>query len=137
MEKYNYYEAVYNDTKEYISDNIELSDYYDKEDNSFNLSELSDKLNDECGAADSVTGNASGSYTFNSWKAAEYLSHNWDLMEELTYDGLEPSERYRFDPEVWDVCIRCYLLPQVIADICKELEQEVIPAEYGEDVTIW
>ena len=137
MEKYNYYEAVYNDTKEYMLDNIELSDYYDKEDNSFDLSELSDELNDRCWTADSVTGNASGSYTFNSWKAAEYLSHNWDLMEELTYDGLEPSERYRFDPEVWDVCIRCYLLPQVIADICKELEQEVIPAEYGEDVTIW
>lgn len=134
---YDYYNNIYDDVKEYISNNIELSDYYDEEDNSFNLSELSDDLNDRCQAADSVTGNASGSYTFSSWQAAEYLSHNWDLMEELTYDGLEPSERYRFDPEVWDVCIRCYLLPQVIADICKELEQEVIPAEYGEDVTIW
>lgn len=137
MEKYNYYETVYNDVKEYMSDNIEFSDYYDEEDNSFNLSELSDELNDKCWLADSVTSNASGSYTFNSWRAAEYLSHNWDLMEELADNGLEPSEKYRFEPEVWDVCIRCYLLPQVIAEICQELEEEFIPTRYGEDVTIW
>lgn len=137
MEKYDYYEAVYNDVKEYMLDDSILSNYYDEVDNSFYLSKLSDELNDRCWIEDSVTGNASGSYTFNSWEAAEYLSHNWDLMEELADNGLEPSERYRFSSEAWDVCIRCYLLPQVIADICKELEQEVIPAEYGEDVTIW
>lgn len=134
---YNYYEAVYDDTKEYMSDNIELSDYYDKEDNSFNLSELSDKLNDKCWMADSVTGNASGSYTFNRWQAAEYLSHNWNLMEELADSGLEPNEKDRFEPEVWDVYIRCYLLSQVIAEICEELEEKFIPTRYGEDVIIW
>ena len=134
---YDYYNAVYNDTKEYMLDNIELSDYYDEEDNSFNLSKLSDNLNDECWTADSVTGNASGSYTLSRWQAAEYLSHNWDLMEELANNGLEPSEKDRFEPEIWDVCIRCYLLPQAIAEICEELEQEINPAEYGEDVTIW
>lgn len=134
---YDYYSAVYDDTREYISDNIELSDYYDEKDNSFNLSELSDDLNDKCWVADSVTGNASGSYTFNRWQAAGYLSHNWGLMEELADNGLEPSEKDRFEPEVWDVCIRCYLLPQVVADICEELERETIPAKYGEDVTIW
>lgn len=135
MEKYDYYKAVYDDVKEYVSNDIELSDYYDEEDNSFNLSELSDDLNDICYTADSVTGNGSGSYTFNSWWVAEYLSHNWDLMEEAANESFEPQNR--FSPEAWDVCIRCYLLPQVIADICEELEQEVIPAEYGEDVTIW
>lgn len=134
---YDYYNAVYDDTKEYMLSNIELSNYYDEEDNSFDLSELSDNLNDRCWTADSVTGNASGSYTFNRWQAAEYLSHNWDLMEESVNNGLEPSERDRFSEEAWDVCIRCYLLPQAIAEICEELEQEIIPTEYGEDVTIW
>ena len=137
MGKYDYYEAVYDDVKEYMLYNIELSDYYDKEDNSFNLSELSDELNDRCWTTDNVTGNASGSYTFNRWQAAEYLSHNWDLMEELANNGLEPNEKDRFEPKVWDVCIRCYLLPQAIAEICQELEEEVIPIRYGEDVTIW
>lgn len=137
MEKYNYYEAVYDDVKEYILDRIELSDYYNREDNSFNLSELSDKLNDECWIADSVTGNASGSYTLSRWQAAEYLSHNWDLMEELADNDLEPSGHNRFEPEIWDVCIRCYLLSQTIIRICQELEEEFIPANYEEDVTIW
>lgn len=135
MEKYNYYKNVYADVRQYISDNIKLSDYYDEEDNSFDLSELSDKLNDRCWIADSVTGNASGSYTCNSWQAEEYLSHNWNLMEEAASEGFEPQSR--LNPEAWDVCIRCYLLPQVIADICEELEQEIVPTEYGEDVTIW
>ena len=137
MEKYNYYKNIYADVKQYISDNIELSNYYDEEDNSFDLSELSDELNDKCWISDSVTGNASGSYTFNRIEAAENLAHNWDLMKELADNGLEPNEKDRFEPEVWDVCVRCYLLPQVIADICEELKQEVIPAEYGKEVTIW
>ena len=135
--EYDYYENVYEDVKEYVTKNIELSDYYNEEDNSFNLSELSDKLNNDCWTDDSVTGNASGSYTFNRWQAAEYLSHNWGLMEELADNGLEPSKHDRFEPEIWDVCIRCYLLSQAIADICEELEQEIIPTEYGEDVVIW
>lgn len=131
---YDYYNAVYNDTKEYMLDNIELSDYYNEEDNSFNLSKLSDDLNDKCCMADSVTGNASGSYTFNRWQAAEYLSHNWDLMEEAANEGFEPENR--FSPEVWDVCIRCYLLGQAVTDVCEGLE-ETVKIEYGEDVTIW
>lgn len=136
MGTYDYYDAIYSDVKEYGLDNIELSDYYNEEDNSFNLSELSDKLNDSCWTDDAVTGNASGSYTFNRWQAAEYLSHNWDLMEESANNGLEPSEHERFEPEVWDVCIRCYLLGQAVAEVCEELEEN-IKAEYGEDVIIW
>lgn len=133
MEKYDYYDAIYSDIKEYGLD-IKLSDYYNEEDNSFDLSELSDKLNDSCWINDSVTGNASGSYTFNRWQASEYLSHNWDLMEEATNEGFEPQDR--FEPEAWDVCIRCYLLGQVVAEVCEELEEDV-RAEYGEDVVIW
>ena len=134
MEKYNYYEAIYDDVKEYGLENIELSDYYDEEDNSFNLSELSDKLNDSCWIDDSVTGNASGSYTCNAWQAEENLSHNWDLTEEAVNEGFEPNDRC--SPEAWDVCIRCYLLGQVVAEVCEELEEDV-RAEYGEDVVIW
>lgn len=117
MEKYNYYEAVYNDVKDYGMKNIELSDYYDSEDNSFDMSQLSEDLNDNCWIDDAITGNGSGSYTFNRWQAAEYLSHNWDLMEEAANEGFEPQDR--FSPEV-----------------CEELE-ETVKLEYGEDVVIW
>lgn len=133
MEKYNYYKAVYDDVKQHMSDNIELSDYYD-EDSDFNISRLEEDLNDMCWTDDAVTGSRSGSYTFNRWAAAEYLSHNWDLMEEAVNEGFEPQNR--FEPEAWDVCIRCYLLSQVVAKICEELE-ETVKLKYGEDVVIW
>lgn len=136
MEKYNYYENVCNDVKQYIIDNIELSNYYDEEDNSFSISQLSEDLNDNCWTDNAVTGNASGSYTCNAWQAAEYLSHNWELMKEATNEGLEPESQDRFSPEVWDVCIRCYLLSQAVADVCESLKEDV-KAEYGEDVVIW
>lgn len=141
MEKYNYYEAVYDAVKQYMSDNIELSDYYD-EDSDFNISRLEEDLNDMCWTDDAVTGNESGSYTFNRSLAAEYLSHNWDLMEEAANEGFEPQNRFgfkpqdRFSPEVWDVCVRCYLLRQAVAEVCEELE-ETVKLKYGKDVVMW
>lgn len=49
-------------------------------------------LNDTLFTYDSVTGNASGSYTFNTWTAEEYLCHNWELLAEaLTEFGCDMS----------------------------------------------
>ena len=56
MEKYDYLEAVTNDVKEYINSEIEMSDYSDRD-------ELEEYLNEHLFYEDSVTGNASGSYT--------------------------------------------------------------------------
>lgn len=66
MERYDYHEAVYNAVVDYIRENINFADYDTIED-------LADYLNDELWIHDSVTGNASGSYTFNTWKAEENL----------------------------------------------------------------
>lgn len=60
MEKYDYLSAVTADVKDYINDNVFLSDYE-------NADELKDKLQDELWTVDRVTGNGSGSYTFNAW----------------------------------------------------------------------
>lgn len=134
MEKYNYYENVYADIKQYVLDNIELSDYYDEEDNSFDMLQLSESLNDNCCIDDCITGNSSGSYFCNAWKAEECLAHNWKLMKEVNDAGFEPADK--FSPEAWDVCIRYYLLSQAVADVCESLEEDV-KAEYGEGVVIW
>lgn len=74
-EKYNYLEAVKEDVREYINNEIELLDFS-------SLEELEEKLNNDLWINDGVTGNASGSYYCNSWKAEEALSHNWDLLAE-------------------------------------------------------
>ena len=113
-EKYNYLEAIKEDVREYINNEIELSDFG-------SLEELEEKLNDILWINDSVTGNASGSYYCNSWKAEEALSHNWDLLAEaLENFGQDGTDILKKGAEAMDVTIRCYLLGQAIAEVLEE-----------------
>lgn len=73
--EYNYYEAVKDDVLEYISSNIDFNDFDSIED-------LEEYLNDRLFIGDSVTGNASGSYTFSTYEAEENICHNLDLLDE-------------------------------------------------------
>ena len=115
MEKYNYYEAVTADIIDYINNEINFSDYTDRE-------ELEQKLYDELFVSDSVTGNTSGSYYCNAWKAEKALCHNLDILREAIEEyGVEDAEKYLDDPEAADVAIRCYILGQCISDALDEL----------------
>lgn len=119
-ERYNYLEAVTNDVRDYIRDEVDLAEWKG------NREGLEEKLNDDLWINDSVTGNASGSYYCNTWKAEEALSHNWDLLaealEEFGQDGTDVLKR---GAEAMDVTIRCYLLGQAIAEILDELDEEL------------
>ncbi len=107
MERYDYMEAVKADVREYIEYNG-IKDY--------------DELYDEMFISDSVTGNASGSYTFSTWQAEENLCHNYDLLKEAVYEfGGEP---FADGPEAGDVTIRCYLLGQALSEVLAELGAE-------------
>lgn len=84
-----------------------------------------EEFNDSCWIADSVTGNGSGSYTFNTWQAEENIK---DLIfsEEL----LEMFQEFGFDriplekgAEYIDVSIRCFLLGEVIAENEEEIKE--------------
>ena len=114
MTDYNYYDAVAEDLIDLINSEFKgrLSEYSD-------LEEFRDAVNDYAWASNSVTGNASGSYTFSTWQAEENLCHNWDLLEEACAEfGTE------FDPgrgaEYYDVTIRCYVLGQVLDAAIEE-----------------
>ena len=114
MEKYDYLEAVKEDVREYIKNEIDLLKFEDKD-------ELSEYLNDHLFIEDSVTGNASGSYTFNAWQAEENLCHNWDLLKEALEELDSPANILDKGPEMCDVIIRYYLLPQAISEVlCQE-----------------
>lgn len=114
-EKYNYLEAVKEDVREYINNEIELLDF----------SSLEEKLNNDLWINDGVTGNASGSYYCNSWKAEEALSHNWDLLAEaLENFGQDGTDILKQGAEAMDVTIRCYLLGQAIAEVLEENDIE-------------
>lgn len=116
MEKYNYLEAVKEDVKTYIEDHeIEVT--------AENRDELEQKLNEDLFCYDGVTGNASGSYTFNRWKAEEYLMHNLDLLGEACDEFGGGCDVLKDGPEACDVTIRCYLLGQAIAAVLDEMEE--------------
>lgn len=119
MERYDYLEAVKADVLGYIWDEIDLAEWRGDRDG------LEQQLNDDLWIADSVTGNASGSYTFNTWKAEEYLAHNWDLLADAIDKLGGNTDVLRQGAESCDVTIRCYLLGQAISEALDELEEEL------------
>lgn len=139
MLQYNYFEAVREDVRQYIEDNeVRVT--------TSNRDEVYNKLYDDMFISDSVTGNASGSYTCNAWQAEENLCHNLDLLgEALAEFGCEPDYITEKGAEACDVTIRCYLLGQVLGEVLDEIETEeeedgtyfdtieVHPVEYSHD----
>lgn len=123
MERYDYVEAVKNDIREYLEDK-EVG-YVDPD------GDERQELEDEMFVADSVTGNASGSYTFSAWTAEENLCHNSDLLKEAvdSFDG----EIEFMNPEGNDVTIRCYLLNQCFTAVLEEWNEEHPEPEEEED----
>ena len=114
MEKYNYYQAVKEDVLNYIKENeIVITEE--------NSEEVEGQLNEDCWISDSVTGNASGSYTFNTWQAEENLCHNWDLLSEALQEFGCDINFIERGAEACDVTIRCYLLSQCIAEAIDEI----------------
>ena len=73
-------------------------------------------------AEDSVTGNASGSYYCNTWRSADALAHNWDILQEALENFGDDSNPIEKGEEWCDVIIRCYLLPTAIAEVLDEID---------------
>lgn len=116
--KYCYLTEMTNDVQEYINENFttveQLLALEDRE-------EWENTLCDELWIEDSVTGNASGSYTFSRYKAKEYVIDNIDLLSEAVQEFCIESElvREKFLNEDWeyfDTIIRCYLLSAAVCD---------------------
>lgn len=85
MKTYDYLENVKEDVRNYIEENKIVV-------TSSNREEVEQELNDTLFVNDSVTGNASGSYTFSTWQAEENLCHNFELLTEaLTKIGCDLS----------------------------------------------
>lgn len=130
---YNYEEAMAEDIREYIKENIEEDDerWEDRE-------KLEQDLYDDLWMADSVTGNASGSYTFNSAQALEYLHEDgFERFDEVKKEfGLSADSITEHicnqDWEWFDVTIRCYLVSQVLNEVLDEIYDEREEAEQNE-----
>ncbi len=117
MKTYDYLENVKEDVRNYIEENKIVV-------TSSNREEVEQELNDTLFVSDSVTGNASGSYTFSTSQAEENLCHNFELLTEaLTEFGCDLSYLEK-GAEACDVTIRCYLLGQAISEVLDEIEIE-------------
>jgi hypothetical protein len=118
MERYDYRQNVKDDVKTYIKENEIHWTEDDRDD-------VQNDVNEQCWVADSVTGNGSGSYTFNTWQAEENVCHNTDLLAEALEEWGQQGENILEKGAEWaDVTIRCYLLGECIGTAMDELEEE-------------
>lgn len=120
MEQYDYLNAVINDVKAAIKD---LGEDEKKELAKLDEDEKEEYLHDLFWDNDRVTGNASGSYTFNAWKAEENLCHNGELIIYMAKCyGYSFDDLADLGPEKIDVSLRCYVLPEAIIRVLEEEE---------------
>lgn len=120
-----YLDMVKEDVKNWIDENI---DYID-DDVKADKDALFEYLNDNLWTEDSVTGNASGSYTFNSWDAENYVKADMDTVKEALNEFFVPAETIaeKFLNEDWeyfDVTARCYVLESAIYEVLEDMEEE-------------
>lgn len=123
MEKYDYYKNVREDIKQRLNEWLDfdrINDYSD-------IDEVISAVYDDFFNSDSVTGNGSGSYTFNSWAAEENLCHNMDLLKEALDEFGGELNDYIDSAEACDVTIRCYVLGQLVGEVVKEFVEEHFP----------
>ena len=114
MTDYDYLEAMMDDVADAI-EGYDLSEFEDR-------AEFEDKLYEDLWIDDGVTGNGSGSYTFNSYVAEEYICHNLDLLHEALCDFGVGGSIEEKGAEWADVTIRCYLLPEAISKVLDEMD---------------
>lgn len=120
---YDYLEQVTADVRDYVEQEIDLTEWAGDRDG------LEEKLSDDLWTCDSVTGNASGSYTFNRVQAQIYVLDGMDELQEAVNEfGIDSEtigEKFlESDWEYFDVTIRCYLLGQAITAVLDDLEED-------------
>ena len=127
MNQYNYQAVMNADIRDYLRENYTPEEITEK---LYDRDEWESELYDLLWIEDSVTGNGSGSYTFDRNKAKAFVFDNLELvhltMTGFCVDGATIGEKFiSEDWEYFDVSIRCYLLGEVLASVLDEVEQEL------------
>ena len=119
---YSYKEQVRADVREWIDDNKEQIEGLDRND-------AYEVIYDSCWIDDSVTGNASGSYTFSRYEARQNFFNDEDsddYISQMIEDGFMSvdelgSKIAESNWEYIDLSIRCWLLCDAVTDILDEM----------------
>lgn len=120
---FKYEEAVKADVLAYINENYTAEELEEKLEDKASFAE---ELNDTLWIEDGVTGNASGSYTFNNYKAKEFVYSDTETVQEAIEEfGIEANtiaEKFlASDWEYFDVIARCYCLSGAIFEALETL----------------
>lgn len=73
---------------------------------------------------DDITGNASGSYECNSWKAEENICHMWSEIQDMIEEGFITIDSFKYGAEGIDVALRCYFLNEALENVISEMESK-------------
>ena len=121
---YDYENVMREDIKNYLYENYSKSELIENAGHECFMENLYDKMFMD----DDITGNASGSYTFSNRQAQEYVLDNKDLLKEAYEEfGGDLGKDFIDDNfEKMDVNIRCYILGNVLCEVLKDLEYELI-----------
>ncbi len=114
---YDYLEAVCDDVKSYIKEEYTAEE--------LSAADIEERLNDDLWAVDSITGNASGSYTFSSYIARGYVMADMnrvlEALEEYDIDKETIGEKFLAENWEWfDVAARCHVLSEAIHIVLNE-----------------
>lgn len=113
MEIYNYKEAIQNDIREYITKNVDIKQYPNKE-SAFN--DLFKKMYNS-----KITGGESQSYFWDSTEAEQALIGNWGLIAEA-FRNLGLAQNPILKGAEWcDAVIRQYLLKGELRKVLKDI----------------
>ena len=122
---YNYKDQIRADVKEWIEDNKEQIEGLDRHD-------AYEVVYDSCWVDDSVTGNASGSYTFSRWEARQNFFNDEDsdeYIDQMIEDGFTTRESVgravqESQWELLDVSIRCWLLCDAVSYVLDDYYED-------------
>lgn len=119
MKVYNYLAQEEQNIIDYFKNELTLEEQkqYLKEDRDDIIDDLNSRLFNE----DSITGNASGSYTFSTLQAERNLVGNWELLRTAIEELYPNFNVIKRGAENCDVLIRIYLLPTAISDVIDQL----------------
>lgn len=123
MSNYDYRYEMRQDVRNAIEEGYSLDEWRGRRD------DLEEKLNEDLWIDDGVTGNASGSYYCNSYKAMQAVMDNMELLQEALdefgADYADIGRRFvEGDWEYFDVTIRCHLLSSIISDVLDDIEAD-------------
>lgn len=115
--------------REYIEETKENAKEYIKENWEYLKDKTGEEVQDDLFLADGVTGNGSGSFTFNTYKAQQNIAElmfDEDFTNALKWNfGQDLGELIKRGAEVVDVTARCLALYEFdINEIIEEIKEE-------------